>query len=286
MGIKGSLLTLLDPVFFLSCTPAKKSEFYQWRKAMKITVFNGSPRGKRGTTNIIVEGFLSGATKAGAEVENIFLVDKNIKHCLGCVACWVKTPGKCVQNDDMGGLIERFMGSDIVVLATPIHIDNVTGIMKNFIDRLIPTRMPHFELDDHGETRHVKRYDHQPKLMMISSCGYPEQSHFQVLRLWLERMSRNFDLEVVGEIYRSWGWLLKAEDDYLAPKIKAYKNLLMKAGAEVAENLRLSGETAAELEKPILPKERHLDISNRRWDQSISLGKKVWMAKEQETGNE
>ena len=52
------------------------------------------------------------------------------------------------------------------------------------------------------------------------------------------------------------------------------------AGVEVAKNLKISEETAAELEKPILPKEMHLDISNRRWDQAIRLGKKVWMPKE------
>jgi multimeric flavodoxin WrbA len=247
---------------------------------MKITVFNGSPRGREGTTNVLVEEFLAGAVEAGAEAENIFLVEKNINHCLGCVTCWVKTPGKCLQKDGMEELIEKFMGSDIAVLATPVHIDNVTGIMKNFIDRLFPTRMPSFELDSHGETRHVNRYEQHPKLMMISSCGYPEQSQFQVIRLWLKRMARNFDMQVVGEIYRSWGWLLKAEDDELAPKIKAYKELLKKAGVEVSKNLKLSEETAAELEKPILPKERHLDISNRRWDQAIRLGKKVWMPKE------
>lgn len=246
---------------------------------MKITVFNGSPRGKKGTTNIMVEGFLAGVVKAGAEVENIFLVEKKIKHCLGCVACWVKTPGKCVQDDDMEELIEKFIVSDVSVFATPIHIDNVSGILKNFIDRLITTRMPHFEVHSDGETRHLNRYEQHNKIMMISSCGYPEQSQFQVIRLWVKRFSRNFDMEVAGEIYRSWGWLLKAKDGELKPKIKAYKNLLKKAGREVVENLKLSEETVAQLEEPILPKEMHLDISNRRWDQAISLGKKVWMAK-------
>lgn len=243
---------------------------------MKIKVFNGSPRGKKGTTNVAVEAFLTGAVEAGAEVENIFLVDKQIKHCLGCVACWIKTPGKCVQNDDMEELIEKFMGSDISIFATPIHIDNVSGIMKNFIDRLIPTRMPYFEVHSDGETRHLNRYGQQPKIMMISSCGYPEQSQFQVIRLWLKRFSRNFDMEIVGEIYRSWGWLLKSEDDEVEPKVRAYKELLQKAGREVAEYRKLSEKTTAELEKPFLPEEMHLEISNKRWDRAISLGKKVW----------
>jgi multimeric flavodoxin WrbA len=248
---------------------------------MKISVFNGSPRGKRGTTNILVETFLGGASEAGAEVENIFLVEKKIKHCLGCIACWVKTPGKCVQNDDMQELIEKFMGSDISIFATPIHIDNVSGILKNFIDRLIATRMPFFEVHTDGETRHLNRYDQQPKIMMISSCGYPEQSQFQVIRLWLKRFSRNFDMDIVGEIYRSWGWLLKAENDQLASKIKDYKNLVAKAGREVAGNLKLSAKTAAELEKPILSSEMHVEISNKRWNEAINLGKKVWTLKKE-----
>jgi len=44
--------------------------------------------------------------------------------------------------------------------------------------------------------------------------------------------------------------------------------------------IKLSEETAAELERPILPKEMHVEISNKRWDEAISLGKKVWMPKE------
>ena len=87
-------------------------------------------------------------------------------------------------------------------------------------------------------------------------------------------------MEVAGEIYRSWGWLLKTEDDSFESKIRAYKDLLKKAGQEVAGNLRISEDTATELERPILPKEMHIEISNERWDQAIRLGKKVWMPKE------
>jgi len=45
---------------------------------MKIVAFNGSPRGSAGNTHIMVENFLAGAEKAGAETENILLVEKNM----------------------------------------------------------------------------------------------------------------------------------------------------------------------------------------------------------------
>jgi hypothetical protein len=44
----------------------------------------------------------------------------------------------------------------------------------------------------------------------------------------------------------------------------------------VAANQKLSKETAAELEKPILQKEMHVELSNKRWDEAIRSGKKVW----------
>ena len=168
---------------------------------MKITVFNGSPRGKRSITNMIVNEFIEGAKKASAEVENIFLVDKKIECCRGCFTCWVKTPGKCVINDDMEKLISKFVSSNIVVFATPLYVDNVSGIMKNFMDRLIPILDPHSEIDN-CEHRHLLRIKKMPKFAVISNSGFPEQSHFQVLRLLFNRINRNLQTEIVAEIYR------------------------------------------------------------------------------------
>ena len=173
--------------------------------AVKITIFNGSPRAENGNTHVMVEAFMKGAIQAGAEVENVFLSKKEINHCRGCFSCWLKTPGKCVINDDMAELLEKFVKSDVVVFATPLYVDNVTGIMKNFMDRIIPAGDPHFEKDRGGECVHVIRSEKIPKLVVISNSGFPEQSHFQVLKLLFKRIARNMRTEVIGEIYRGGG---------------------------------------------------------------------------------
>lgn len=240
---------------------------------MKITVFNGSPRAEKGNTHVMVEAFAHGAREAGAEVENVFLAKKEINHCLGCFSCWIKTPGQCVIKDDMEELLSEFMDSDVVVFATPLYVDNVTGIMKNFMDRFMPLVDPHFEKDGQGEYRHIKKSEQVPKLVVISNCGFPEQSHFQVLRLLFKRIARNMHSEVIAEIYRGGGELLRNPVLLLKPMIYKYKKLLVKAGREVVSNSRLSEETISHLEKPIVSVDQYIKGANKNWDKLLSRNK-------------
>ncbi|ODS42379.1 MAG: iron-sulfur protein [Candidatus Altiarchaeales archaeon IMC4] len=240
---------------------------------MKITAFNGSPRGKNGNTHVMVEEFLKGANDAGADVENVFLAEKEIKPCKGCFGCWVKTPGKCVIKDDMEGSLSKFMSSDIVVFATPLYADNVTGIMKNFIDRRIPILDPHLEKDEKGECRHPSRYEKSPKIVVISNCGFPEQNHFEVLKLLFRRIARNTHSEVIAEIYRGGGEILKEHPLIIKPFVWKYKKLLRKAGREIVETLKLTEETMSQLEKPIISKEQYINGANNRWDGLLSIKK-------------
>jgi multimeric flavodoxin WrbA len=237
---------------------------------MRITAFNGSPKAERSNTHLMVAEFLAGAREAGAEVENIFLAQRNIGHCLGCFQCWTATPGRCVLADDMAELLDRFLDCDAVVFATPVYVDNVTGIMKNFIDRLLPLLDPHFEKDEEGVWRHKMRYEKYPGIIVISNCGFPEQDHFQVLRLLFRRLARNMHSEVMAEIYRGGGEILGSGSLLLRIPIGRYKRLLRRAGGEVATSSRLSAETAARLEKPIIPHEHYVKGANKHWDACLS----------------
>jgi len=237
---------------------------------MNILIFNGSPRGRNSNTFVIAEAFSEGAVSAGAKAEQVLLVEKKIHHCRGCLHCWTRTPGQCAIKDDMAGLLAKFDGVDLVIYATPLYVDNVSGLMKNFMDRQIPMADPHFAPDLSGECRHAfRKSGKMPKLGVISNCGFPEQSHFQTLRLLFRRVARNMGSELAVEIYRAEGELMKNTSLLLKPVLWNYKRLLAKAGAEVVKTGGLSKETAEALEKPLISRETYIRNADKHWDESL-----------------
>ncbi len=148
--------------------------------------------------------------------------------------------------------------------------------MKNFMDRLLPTGDPHFEKDPGGEVRHVSGPKKDPNFVMLANCGFPEQSHFQVLRLLIRRMARNFKTEIAGEIYRGGGSLLQVEE--MKPMVDTYKVLLRTAGTEIVKNGKISSETTRLLEQPLIPAPEYVDIflsnANAYMDHMIDLNRK------------
>jgi NAD(P)H-dependent FMN reductase len=234
---------------------------------MRITIFNGSPHKEQGNTHIMVEAFTAGAEEAGAEVETIFLAGRKINPCIGCLACWFKTPGQCIHRDAMDELLPKITTTDVVGLATPLYVDNVSGIMKNFMDRLIPLVDPHMEPDEHGETRHIRVHDKPQYLLAISNCGFPEQSHFEVLRVLFRRVARNMSCRLLAEFYRGGGPLLSTSNPNLLPFVEQYKMLLHGAGSEMVRNLGLSKETIARLEQPLMPNTDYAEVYRQRINQ-------------------
>jgi multimeric flavodoxin WrbA len=220
----------------------------------------------------MAEEFEKGAVQAGAKCQNVLLVTKKIQPCNECGTCMFKTPGVCRLKDDMSELINRFMDSDIVVFATPVFIDNVTALMKTFIDRLLPILEPHYEKDSNGEYRRRKRYKKYPKFVVISSCAMPEQSNFQVLRLYFRRMARTMHTEVIGEIYRSAAGLLLLSTRELRfkPMVDKYKELLRIAGKELAETGKIGADITERLEQPLIDSDEYVKYANNMWDQLLA----------------
>ena len=236
---------------------------------MKIVAFNGAMRGKHSITHKMITAVFEGAQQAGAEVEECLLVKHKIKHCTACMACWVKTPGVCRQKDDMTELLQKYRNADIAIIASPLYVDHVTGLMKAFLDRLIPTVDPHFALDENGESGHVDNGEPRPGFVMMSNCGYPEQSHFEILRLWVRRVARNMNGHLVAEIYRGGGGLLGVDNPMVQPIVDGYLDLLRTAGEEIVKNQGISDDTQEALERQLVPTELYIDQTNKLWDRVI-----------------
>ena len=101
---------------------------------MKILAIHGSPRTLRSTTRQLVNMVLEGAAEAGAETELVDLCDLTITPCTACEGCLYN--GICVFEDDMPTLVARMKEADGIIFASPVYIDNVSGQMKVFFDRL------------------------------------------------------------------------------------------------------------------------------------------------------
>jgi multimeric flavodoxin WrbA len=101
---------------------------------MKILAIHGSPRTIQSTTRKLAALVLEGAAEASAETEMIDLCDMRITPCTACEGCSFN--GICVYEDDVPIIVERMKNADGVIFASPVYIDNVTGQMKLFFDRL------------------------------------------------------------------------------------------------------------------------------------------------------
>jgi len=149
-----------------------------------------------------------GLREAGAEVTRRDVYRLDIKPCLGCFSCWTSSPGKCAQDDDMRSLLAEVAQSDLLVLATPVYVDGMTGPLKTFLDRMVPLLKGRFEIrDDH--CRHPLREGVKAgKLVLVSASGLTEMDNFDPLVAHVKAACKNFGREYVGAILRPYGWYI------------------------------------------------------------------------------
>jgi len=239
---------------------------------MHVTVFNGSPRGRKSNSHLIVEPLLEGASEGGAKTQEVFLVEKDIKQCLGCFHCWGVTPGQCVHTDDMAELIGLYLESEFVGLATPVYNMYMTGLLKNFADRLLPLATPHIRRNEDGSFYHEGRIRRFPRQFFVANSGFPGEHNFVVLQTFYEVVRKANPGMVVFELYRNCGEVLSVteeENPELASRIAAFRGALGKAGREMVTSGQVSQETVAELHMELISDEEYMAGANRQWDEQL-----------------
>jgi multimeric flavodoxin WrbA len=108
---------------------------------MKILFLIGSYRRNGNTdqlTRLIKEHLKQEAdnSQTPLEIETIYLGQENIGFCRGCRICYDRGGEFCPMKDDIHMIKAKMVEADGILLASPVYVDDVSGITKNFIDRL------------------------------------------------------------------------------------------------------------------------------------------------------
>ena len=101
----------------------------------KVLIISSSPR-KGGNSETLAAAFAKGAQEAGHQVETVFLREKQVGFCKGCLAC-LKL-GHCVIQDDAVEIAAKMHDADVLAFATPVYYYCVSGQLKTMLDRANP----------------------------------------------------------------------------------------------------------------------------------------------------
>ena len=100
---------------------------------MKIIMLNGSPR-TGGNTALALNEMAGVFEKNGLEAEIIQVGNKPIRGCMACGSCG-KT-GKCVFDDPVNEIAEKFKDADGLVVASPVYYSSANATLIACLDRL------------------------------------------------------------------------------------------------------------------------------------------------------
>jgi multimeric flavodoxin WrbA len=108
---------------------------------MKILALNGSNRlnGNTARTLSLFEEAMRRAAERVAEpldFEMVNLGSQDIRMCQGCRVCFDRGEDKCPLKDDLLAVKAKMKAADGIIVATPVYVNDVNGVVKNWIDRM------------------------------------------------------------------------------------------------------------------------------------------------------
>ncbi len=100
---------------------------------MNVLIINGSPR-VGGNTSIAVDEIVKTLKEEGIESEVVQIGNKVIRGCIACGIC--SDRGKCVYDDVVNELAEKFVDADGLILASPVYYASANATLIACLDRL------------------------------------------------------------------------------------------------------------------------------------------------------
>ncbi|MBO6196158.1 MAG: flavodoxin family protein [Butyrivibrio sp.] len=99
----------------------------------KVLLLNGSPHAN-GCTARALEEMVNVFSQEGVDTEVIQVGNQDIRGCVSCGFC--EKNGKCVFNDLVNEVAEKFKDADGLVVGSPVYYASPNGTILSFMDRL------------------------------------------------------------------------------------------------------------------------------------------------------
>ena len=107
---------------------------------MKAMILNGSPR-KSGHTAALLGKVREGLETSGCETKTIHFRDLGVfGGCISCLACKVKGSkcnGVCAIRDGLRPVLEEVIGTDILVIGSPVYFHYPVAAVRAFTERFL-----------------------------------------------------------------------------------------------------------------------------------------------------
>ena len=118
--------------------------------------------------------------------------DSEIKKCIGCFNCWVKTPGSCIIKDGYGDNGKLFAEREELIIISKICYGGYSLFVKNVLDRSIGYILPFFTIRN-NEMHHKSRYKERFKLSVIAYGNDATQKEKDILSKLVIANGLNFN---------------------------------------------------------------------------------------------
>lgn len=132
---------------------------------MKLTIFNGSPRGKVSNTKVLVDQFLDGFMKRNGNSYKIVYLN---------------------TTKDSDYFIKMFEEAEKFLLAFPLYVDSMPAIVKTFIESLEP----------------LCGRKENPDIGFLVQSGLPESIHSRYVERYLKKLSARLGCNYMGTIIK------------------------------------------------------------------------------------
>ncbi len=135
---------------------------------MKLTVFNGSPRGGKSNTRVFLEHFLKGFEENTGNSYELFYLN---------------------HLNDIERHVQAFAEAEHMLIAHPLYTDAMPGMVKRFIEALEP----------------FCGRESNPDLVFIVQSGFGEAAHSRYIERYHGKLAARLGCQYLGTIIKGQG---------------------------------------------------------------------------------